>query len=569
MRTDNNPNAARWTLLYAMLLLVLVCAIPWPAAQAAPAFQSVATANGTTASLTINNPTGTVQNDLLLATISVRGNTTITPPTGWQQIQSTNNGTSETLGVFYRVAVASDIIATSYTFALGATVGAAGAILRYTGADPKFPIDISAIVTGTSTAPTAPAVTTTLSDTRVVRIAGIGDNTLTAVPADSRVNLNYNPGGDGNDVALGVGDADQSAAGSTGTAAFTSGNDAWVAATLALRSYTGEICANPPGSGTTSLAAGIYNTYYPGTATANVGAVSISVGTSGGAATPIAEGDLLLVIQMQDASINTSNDERYGDGTGTAGNTTGNGSGATNYNNAGLYEFVVAKGAVSGGSVPVEGKGPGGGLINTYTNANATTAQGQRRFQVVRVPQYYDATVTGAVTASAWDGTSGGIVALDVANTLTFSGGSINVNALGFRGGGGQGLGGGTGANTDYRTRVTVNTNGNKAEGVAGSPNFMYDGTGTLAAGSGYPDGTNTDASRARGAPGNAGGGGTDGHPSANDENSGGGGGGNGGTGGTGGDTWNSNLPRGGFGGAAFPQAPGRLAMGGGGGSGA
>jgi hypothetical protein len=57
----------------------------------------------------------------------------------------------------------------------------------------------------------------------------------------------------------------------------------------------------------------------------------------------------------------------------------GSGSGATNYNNAGLYEFVVAKGAVSGGSVPIEGKGSGGGLINTYTNANATTTQGQRR----------------------------------------------------------------------------------------------------------------------------------------------------------------------------------------------
>ena len=66
-----------------------------------------------------------------------------------------------------------------------------------------------------------------------------------------------------------------------------------------------------------------------------------------GAATPIAVGDLLLVIQMQDASINTSNDERYGDGTGTAGNTTGNGSGATNYDNAGRYEFVVAKSTVA------------------------------------------------------------------------------------------------------------------------------------------------------------------------------------------------------------------------------
>ena len=51
-------------------------------------------------------------------------------------------------------------------------------------------------------------------------------------------------------------------------------------------------------------------------------------------------------------------------------------------------------------------------------------------------------------------------------------------------------------------------------------------------------------------------------------ENSGGGGGGNGGAGGLGGNTWNSNLPRGGFGGAVFPHATDRLALGGGGGSG-
>ena len=155
------------------------------------------------------------------------------------------------------------------------------------------------------------------------------------------------------------------------------------------------------------------------------------------------------------------------------------------------------------------------------------------------------------------------------AGTLTFSGGSISVNALGFRGGGGQGLGGiDAGANTDYRTRATVAWNGNKGEGVAGSPNNIYDGTATLATGTGYPDGTNSDASRARGAPGNAGGGGTDGNRDANDENSGGGGGGNGGAGGRGGNSWASNLPLGGFGGAAFPHAAARLAMGGGGGSG-
>src|ERR1700716_4334051 len=49
--------------------------------------------------------------------------------------------------------------------------------------------------------------------------------------------------------------------------------------------------------------AGVINTYYPGVGTAAAGATSISVGAidPDGAATPIASGDLLLVIQMQDA----------------------------------------------------------------------------------------------------------------------------------------------------------------------------------------------------------------------------------------------------------------------------
>ncbi len=559
-------------ILQAIWVLALAFMLPWPAAQAAPAFQSFAEANATTASLTIAKPAGVVQNDLLLATLAARGNTTISAPTGWTQVQQASNSTTQTLAVFYRVATAADITATNYAFGLTASVGVAGAILRYTGVDPRFPIDASGIATGSSTTATAPSVTATVADTTVVRIAGIPNGGALTVPTGTtqRVNTRRNDGAN-NSTRLGVADATQAAAGSTGAAAFTNTSGDWVAATVVLRPFTGTLCANPPGSGTTSLPAGVYNTYYPGAATASAGAVSITLGASRGVPNAIAAGDLLLVIQMQDATINTSNDERYGDGTGTAMNTTGNGSGATNYNNAGRYEFVVAKNSVptTGGTVQFEGKGAGGGLINTYTNANATTTQGQRRFQVVRVPQYYNATVTGAVTATAWNGASGGIVALDVANTLTFSGGSVNVDALGFRGGGGQGLGGGTGANTDYRTRITVNTNGNKGEGVAGSPNNIYDGTGTLATGGGYPDGTNTDASRARGAPGNAGGGGTDGNPTANDQNSGGGGGGNGGAGGTGGNTWSSNLPGGGFGGAVFPYAANRLALGGGGGSGA
>jgi len=325
------------------------------------------------------------------------------------------------------------------------------------------------------------------------------------------------------------------------------------------------VCAIPGFDGPGGTLSGIVNTYYPGSATAAAGSTSTSVGSPSGSATAIAAGDLLLVIQMQDAEIDSNNDERYGDGSGTAGNLTGVGSGSTNLNNAGRYEYVVASGPVAAGSVPITGDGAGSGLVYTYTDAAATVTQGQRRFQVIRVPQYSTATLSSTLAALAWNGQVGGVLALDVAGQLTL-GGTVSVSALGFRGGGARQVGGSAGfLNTDYRTPSTSNPNGAKAEGIAGTPILVYNGTSVVNTGiEGYPNGA-----MARGAPGNAGGGGTDGNPAANDQNSGGGGGGNGGTGGLGGFTWNTVLSRGGFGGAAFSvAAPDRLVLGAGGGAG-
>lgn len=320
------------------------------------------------------------------------------------------------------------------------------------------------------------------------------------------------------------------------------------------------LCAVPGKDGPGGVLSGIVNTYYPGTATVPAGSTSIPVGASFGSATPITAGDLLLVIQMQDAEIDSSNTGAYGDG--VAGDPA---TGSTNLNNAGRYEYVIATGPVVAGSVPIFGAGPGGGLIYTYTNADATATQGQRRYQVIRVPQYSSATLSSGLTALAWDGRVGGVLAIDVAGQLTL-GGTVSVSGLGFRGGGGRRQDGSPGLlNTDYRTLSTLNPNGSKGEGIAGTPRLVYDGSAVVDTGvEGYPNGA-----MARGAPGTAGGGGTDGRPSANDQNSGGGGGGNGGAGGRGGYTWNTILDRGGHGGSAFPAvAPNRLVMGAGGGAG-
>ena len=341
----------------------------------------------------------------------------------------------------------------------------------------------------------------------------------------------------------------------------------------AITTVTGAaapLCANPGQQGAGGSLSGVVNTYYPGTANATAGVANtcIPVGTPTGAAA-IATGNLLLVIQMQDADINPTNDINYGGNNGT-------GAGATTVN-AGKYEFVVARGAVGAAgcganTVGITGSGTNSGLLNSYTNANATATKGQMRFQVVRVPQYTTATANG-ITALPWVTNTaapiglgtGGILAIDVAGALTLNSGvAIGADGDGFRGGAGRQLGGGAGANTDWRTASTVTTNGSKGEGIAGTPEWVQAAAPlqTNQPNDGYPNG-----SMARGAPANAGGGSTDGNPAANDENSGGGGGSNGGAGGKGGFTWNSQLDSGGTGAAVTPAVT-KLVLGGGGGGG-
>lgn len=340
-----------------------------------------------------------------------------------------------------------------------------------------------------------------------------------------------------------------------------------------------NVCALP-GNDNIATLSGVINTYYPGTATANAGALSIQVGAArfDGAAIPITAGDLLLVIQMQDATINATNGTAYGANNGTA-------RGATNINGSGRYEYVVATSTIGLGAntVSIRGTSGTGGLVYTYTNAPASGTQGQRKFQVVRVPQYASAALTSGLTAAPWDHVSatGGILAFDVAGALTLANATVSVNGRGFRGGGGRPLASGRVNNVRINNNLfdyvyptsspatsTVGAHGTKGEGIAGTPRYVYDrATDTVIeniAGEGYPGGSN-----ARGAPGNAGGGGSDSAGDTNNEaNSGGGGGGNGGIGGQGGNTWRDNEAIGGIGGAAVAGDATRVVLGGGGGAG-
>ena len=308
--------------------------------------------------------------------------------------------------------------------------------------------------------------------------------------------------------------------------------------------------------------------YYPGNATATAGNTNITLGTlraAGGTNLPansgtpgttaLSPGDLVMIIQMQDAQYNNASTIAYGDGS--------TGRGWTNPNNSGKYEFrrVVS---FTGGNLVIDQ-----GLANTYTRAapsagTGTAENGNRRFQVIRVPQFSTLTMpTGVTSPPAWNGETGGVWVVDVAGNLNMNGATVDATSLGFRGAGGwpnyPENGNVAYANTrTFETTVNpfcstnydsitttvgvyANVGASKGEGIAGTPRlirrqattdsgtyetpFAYQdlGTGNV----GYANG----AFLARGAPGNAGGGGTQ-------HNAGGGGGSNAGQGGVGGNTF-------------------------------
>jgi uncharacterized repeat protein (TIGR01451 family) len=332
-----------------------------------------------------------------------------------------------------------------------------------------------------------------------------------------------------------------------------------------VRSSAG-ICALPGKDGEGNPT-GVINTYYRGNdIILNSDDKTMTlVGYNGVTTAPITPGDLLLVMQMQDARIDSSNTNTYG--SGFAGN---DGSGQIDMYNSGLYEYVVATNSVAtnGGILTFQGASSTGGLVNQYVNEDATSTRGQRRFQVIRVPQYSNLKLENTVQAREWDGNSGGVILMDVAGELNLFNRTIDGDKRGFRGGY---LPTKPSGNTilDYRGIVSY-PNGSlsafgsgKGEGTAGTPQYFWNGTSPINSGiQGYPNGD-----IGRGAPANAGGGG-------NAHNTGGGGGGNGGVGGQGGLPWegqNGAIDGGGRGGSESSlTAPtiNRLMLGGGGGGG-
>lgn len=181
----------------------------------------------------------------------------------------------------------------------------------------------------------------------------------------------------------------------------------------------------------------VVNSYTYLTSNANAGATSITVNSntlSGGAFSGnLAAGDLIMIIQMQGASmdINTTPVVSWG-GNYTVPNSYWPTWGTnpwewgqvTAINNAGKYEQVEVLSVSGSNTINLSC-----GLQNSYVSAG--------HVQIVRVPRFNDLTLNASTTIvpTTWGGQVGGVVALEVNGNLVLNASSkVTASGRGFRG---------------------------------------------------------------------------------------------------------------------------------------
>jgi RHS repeat-associated protein len=169
---------------------------------------------------TIAKPAGVVTNDVLVAGITMRGAPTITAPSGWTLVRSDASGSTVTQAVYRKVAGGSE--PASYTWTFGAPIdGVVGAIAAYSGVNTTTPIDVSGgQANASSTSVTAPSVTTTVTNTKLVGFFGTADDATFTAPSGmtERTDILINSSQDGSASSA---DVTQASAGATGTKVAT------------------------------------------------------------------------------------------------------------------------------------------------------------------------------------------------------------------------------------------------------------------------------------------------------------------------------------------------------------
>jgi hypothetical protein len=266
----------------------------------------------------------------------------------------------------------------------------------------------------------------------------------------------------------------------------------------------------------TANISGIVNTYAQVTGISSVNN-TVTVASAAG----FSVGDRVLLIQMQGATINTTNTSAYGN--------------VTDYANAGNYELNYVC-DVNGNTITLE---------RVFAKTYSTSGQ----VQLIRVPVYINANVTGTLLPQTWNGSTGGVLAIEVIGQLTLS---ANVSAAG------SGFQAAPLVNSTFTCSWWNQQTAYYYSPTSGSGAWKGEGLADYTSGS----------EGGKGKQANGGGGG-------NDHNSGGGGGGNSGAGGQGGTrsgegSFGCHGLHPGIGGSAlsYSNSTNKVFMGGGGGAG-
>jgi len=183
----------------------------------------------------------------------------------------------------------------------------------------------------------------------------------------------------------------------------------------------------------------------------------------------LAVNDRVMIVQMKGATVTTTNNSSFGS--------------VSSLNQAGNYELATVC-AVRSDSVFLLQQ-----LLRTYNEAN--------KVQLIKIPRYTSAMVTGPLEAAPWDSATGkgGVLAIIVSETLTLNA-PVSASAKGFKGGSFYKDGGGcvNNAFTGYAYNPTpitylfypnVQQAGYKGESVADLPLFQDGGKGACANGGG------------------------------------------------------------------------------------
>ena len=213
---------------------------PPPPAEPGPIRRVGSSSNATTSgtSLDLARPVGTAPGHVMVAAVVTSDDDPpLSAPAGWVKVRS--DAVPDSVRQTVYVKVAGDTEPSSYIWTLTARQQLAGGITAYSGVDTARPVDAAAatVAAGAGTDVTAPAILTTVPDTKLIHFTAVNaEGTVVAPPGMTQRWLAAAPVGSTGDALAASFDATHSAASDTGPrTARTTEPGARIAALLALR----------------------------------------------------------------------------------------------------------------------------------------------------------------------------------------------------------------------------------------------------------------------------------------------------------------------------------------------